>query len=210
MQRSFNDTVLYFHKNYISIENPNYSGHYNDHIIMHDCEHPIMKEHAKICTENGGDILEIGFGMGICSDYIQNHNIKTHTIIESHPQIADRAREWALDKTNVTIIEDTWQNAYNKNKLKTYDGIMFDPSEFEEAEKMFDGSEPIITKPGCILTYYNGLILSQIINKVCKLNENPKNLNIPGTKYYAFKFKQDTLFDKLHQGDIYWMSKKVF
>ena len=35
-----------------------------DYEIMMDWETPIMKEHAKIVTKNGGDILEIGFGMG--------------------------------------------------------------------------------------------------------------------------------------------------
>ena len=39
----------------------------NEKEIMMEWETPIMKEHAKIVTENSGDILEIGFGMGICS-----------------------------------------------------------------------------------------------------------------------------------------------
>ena len=37
--------------------------------------------------ENGGDILEIGFGGGVTADMIQNYNIKTHTIIERDPPI---------------------------------------------------------------------------------------------------------------------------
>ena len=50
--------------------------------IMMDWETNLMQEHAKIVTENGGNILEIGFGMGICSNFIQEANINTHTIIE--------------------------------------------------------------------------------------------------------------------------------
>tara|TARA_Y100000592_G_scaffold100993_1_gene184368 strand:- start:3177 stop:3809 length:633 start_codon:yes stop_codon:yes gene_type:complete len=208
-KNSFNNRFLFFHENYISIENPNYSGHYDNAIIMHDCEHPIMKEHAKICTKNGGDILEIGFGMGIVADYIQNYNINSHTIIESHFQIADKAREWALNKPNVTIIEDRWQNVYNEGKLKTYDGIMFDPSEFTGAEKMFNNPKYTITKPGCILTYYNGLTFDQIMQG-WKINENPENLKIPGTEYTPFNWKQNTIFHTLHQGEVYWIPKKIF
>ena len=33
-------------------------------IIMMDWEHPLMKRHAEAVCKNGGDILEIGFGMG--------------------------------------------------------------------------------------------------------------------------------------------------
>ena len=43
---------------------------------MMSWETPMMKKHAEVVTENGGDILEIGFGMGICSNFIQEHNIK--------------------------------------------------------------------------------------------------------------------------------------
>ena len=39
--------------------------------IMMDWETNLMQEHAKVATENGGDILEIGFGMGICANFIQ-------------------------------------------------------------------------------------------------------------------------------------------
>ena len=70
---------------------------------MMDWETPIMKEHAEIVTKNGGDILEIGFGMGICSNFIQQTNIKTHTIIEINDEIFNRLLEWAKDKPNVKI-----------------------------------------------------------------------------------------------------------
>ena len=41
--------------------------------VMMSWETPMMKKHAEVVTGNGGDILEIGLGMGICSDFIQNH-----------------------------------------------------------------------------------------------------------------------------------------
>ena len=208
-QKGYRDQVLYFHENFISQDNPNHSGKYNDIIIMHDCEHPIMEEHAKIATENGGDILEVGFGMGISAGYIQSSSINSHTIIENHPIIADRAREWALDKPNVKIIEGNWQNIYENGELDKYDGIFLDPNDIQGSEKMFIKPKYKITKPGCILTFFNGINRTDV-RLGYKLNENPEVLKIPGTKFYPVNFKQDTLFFGLHQGDIYWMSKKIF
>ena len=64
--------------------------------VMMDWETPLMKKHAKIVTENGGDILEIGFGMGICSNFIQQYNIKSHTIIEINDQVFDKLLDFFI------------------------------------------------------------------------------------------------------------------
>ena len=88
--------------------------------IMMDWETPIMKEHAKVVTENGGDILEIGFGMGICSNFIQQANINSHTIIEINDEIFEKLLEWAKDKPNVIPIKGDW---FNSIPDKKYNGI---------------------------------------------------------------------------------------
>jgi len=56
-------------------------------IVMDKVETPLMKRFAEIVTQNGGDILEVGFGMGISPDFIYNSNIKSYTCIEIHPKI---------------------------------------------------------------------------------------------------------------------------
>ena len=76
--------------------------------VMMSWEDDIMKASANYICENGGDILEIGFGMGMAANYIQANNINSHTIIEIHPQVIERAKSWAEDKPNVTIIENDW------------------------------------------------------------------------------------------------------
>ena len=43
---------------------------------MMDWEDPLMSASAAYICEGGGDILEIGFGMGISAGYIQSHTIK--------------------------------------------------------------------------------------------------------------------------------------
>ena len=46
---------------------------------MMDWEDGLMKKHADYVCSNGGDILEIGFGMGISANYIQQNNPASHT-----------------------------------------------------------------------------------------------------------------------------------
>ena len=78
---------------------------------MHEWEDDMMKKHAEIVCENGGDILEVGFGMGISADYIQKQDIKSHTIIENDEVVYEKLIEWAKDKPNVEIIFGDWQNS---------------------------------------------------------------------------------------------------
>jgi hypothetical protein len=92
--------------------------------VMMDWEDTIMSASAAYVCENRGDILEIGFGMGISATYIQSHTINSHTIIENHPDIITKAQAWAADKSNVTIIEGSWFDI--KDTLSTYDGLFYD------------------------------------------------------------------------------------
>ena len=92
--------------------------------VMMDWEDTIMSASAAYVCEGGGDILEIGFGMGISATYIQSHTINSHTIIENHPDIITKAQAWAADKSNVTIIEGSWFDI--KDTLSTYDGLFYD------------------------------------------------------------------------------------
>ena len=92
--------------------------------VMMSWEDSLMSASAAYVTENGGDILEIGFGMGIASNYIQSHNINSHTIVENHPQILEKLQTWANDKSNVVIISQSWADV--TGSLSTYDGVFYD------------------------------------------------------------------------------------
>lgn len=97
-------------------------------IVMHVDERIIQKEKklAEIVTQNGGDILEIGFGLHISSDFIQSKsNITSHTIIEIHPVIYRSAIEWGKNKKNVNILLGDWMELVPLNNLK-FDGIIHD------------------------------------------------------------------------------------
>ena len=121
--------------------------------IMMDWETPIMERSAEFVCENGGDILEIGFRMGIASDFIQSHNPASHTIIELHPQIAEKAREWADGKSNVEILEGDWLEILPT--LNKFDGIFYDTFGFaghwHKVAEMIEGH----TNENCRVTFWN-------------------------------------------------------
>ena len=127
--------------------------------IMMSWETPIMKEHAKIVTENGGDILEIGFGMGICSNFIQKANINTHTIIEINDQIFKRLLKWAKDKPNVIPVKGNWYD--DIPTTRKYDAIFYDGFGDMINKRFFASRIMQHCKVGTIITWYNNFLEKQ-------------------------------------------------
>ena len=161
--------------------------------VMMDWEDDIMKASANYVCENGGDILEIGFGMGISADYIQANSITSHTIIENHPQIIEKAKEWALGKTNVTIIEGDWYAV--KDTLSTYDGVFYDTWADEDTSH-FTTVLPSLVKPGAKTTWWN----------------NYTDLNdvffVEGTVYYSISVNPPS--NIYFNSNIYYLPKKQY
>ena len=117
---AFKDTILTFEDDKITIV-PDF---YFDSVeVMMSWEAPIMEKSAEYICQSKGDKLEIGFGMGICSDYIQAQGVNSHTIVEIHPQIIEKLHTWANDKDNVIIVEGDW---HDSDELGVYDGILLD------------------------------------------------------------------------------------
>ena len=139
---AFKDDILTF-------EDTQIINQHDDEIMM-SWEAPIMEKCAEYICQSKGDILEIGFGMGICSDYIQSQNVNSHTIVEIHPQIIEKLNTWASDKSNVTIVEGDW----NSVSLSTYDGIFLDTY----GDKNLDSFKSFAIskgKAGAKVTYWN-------------------------------------------------------
>ena len=141
---------LTFHSDKITTKMEEFGD--EDVIIMMDWEHPTMSASAAYITENGGDILEIGFGMGISANYIQSHSISSHTIIEPHPQMVEKAVEWSSGKSNVTIISQSWADV--TGSLGTYDGIFYDTS-YDDKHNLFSSSLSELTKTGTKFSVFN-------------------------------------------------------
>ena len=152
--------------------------------VMHKWEHPIMKAKADFICQNGGDIIEFGFGMGISANYIQKHNIKSHTICEINPQILETLHIWAQDKPNVIILEGDWYD--NIDKMGKYDGILFD-THMDTHASYLPQLLPNICNNGCLLTWWNNL--SNEYNEFKLENTSFKILNVNPPKNSYFNHK---------------------
>ena len=138
----FKDTILTFEDDKIVTD--------DGKTIMMDWETPIMEKSAEYICQSKGDILEIGFGMGICSDFIQAQGVNSHTIVEIHPQVIEKLKAWAEDKDNVIIVEGDWISV----ELGTYDGIFIDTYGGENWDK-FKEFALSKAKSGAKVTYWN-------------------------------------------------------
>ena len=122
--------------------------------VMMEWERPIMERSAEIVCHNHGDVLNVGFGMAIIDSAIQAQGVAAHTIIEAHPQVIEKARHWAEDKHNVTIVPSTWQAAVGD--LPTFDGIYFDtlmPPMIPFLERV-----PALLKPNGLFLYFQYMV----------------------------------------------------
>ena len=161
--------------------------------VMMNWEDSIMKASADYVCENGGDILEIGFGMGIAADYIQANNINSHTIIENHPQVIEKLKLWAADKPNVTIVEGDWYDV--KDSLSTYDGIFYDTWGDDNVNN-FTTILPTLIKSGGKTTWWNNFTDSDDV------------FFISGTTYEAISVNPvDNIY---FNSNTYYLPKKQF
>lgn len=124
--------------------------------VMHRWETPIMNRMAEFICESKGDIIEFGFGMGIAATAIQSYNVKSHTICEINPGVLKNLHEWAKTRPNVIILGGDWYN--NIDKMKTYDGILFD-TYYDGNTYKFHETHAKIANKGCKSTWWNNVEL---------------------------------------------------
>lgn len=127
--------------------------------VMHEWETPLMKKSAEFVCQNGGHILEIGFGMGIASNFIQQQDIESHTICEVHPQILPRLKKWAHDKPNVRVLGGDWYNNLMVwkdfiDQSRTYDGILYDAHQ-DPHHKYVRDMIKALANDKCHVTWWN-------------------------------------------------------
>lgn len=106
----------------------------NDQQVMQDWQHPLMKKMAEIAAESHGDVLEIGFGMGISASYIMERGVKSYTVVECNEQVVDYFQQWRkrYPGENITLIQGKWQDV--TDRLGQYDSIFFDTYPLDEEE----------------------------------------------------------------------------
>lgn len=132
--------------------------------VMMDWEDPIMKRSAELlseCNEQGGVVLNIGFGMGIIDEYLETYKPKKHYISEAHPKVLEKMRAdgW-YDKENVVVLEGRWQETVPKllDEGVYLDGIYYDTfsEHYQDLVDLFDSVVGLLS-PGGVFSYFNGL-----------------------------------------------------
>lgn len=117
--------------------------------VMMDWEDPIMAAHAQYVAENGGNILEIGYGLGISANYIQSYRPKSHTIVEIHPEIASQARSWSKSGEGITVLEGDWFKLTKEIQANApYDGIFYDAYGDENTGRLVEFCMSLLNKGG--------------------------------------------------------------
>ena len=168
---TFEDDKIYYYDNDFRLNRE----------VMMEWEHTIMSASAAYVTQNGGDILEIGFGMGISAGYIQSHSINSHTIIENHPDIISRAQAWASGKSNVTIVTGSWYEV--KDNLPTYDGLFYDTFGDDDMQ-YFSSSLSSLVKSGGVTTWWNILPEENNYYNIPNVTYDQYSVNPPSNSYF--------------------------
>jgi guanidinoacetate N-methyltransferase len=129
---------------------------------MQSWERPIMAAMAREVTNArvNGDVLEIGFGMGICASEIAKRGCNSYTVIEAHPKIAAAARAWGHEQPfPVRVCEGLWQQVID-GVGQRFDGIVFDTFPLNASERgrnhfPFIPKAPALLRPGGVLTLFS-------------------------------------------------------
>lgn len=138
--------------------------------VMQDWERPYMEAMANVVTETHGDVLEIGFGMGISASYIQALGVRSYTVIECNDDVMQRFEQWRARYVgrDIRLVPGKWQDVIDS--LGSFDGIFFDtyPLSEEEFEQYvirdatfgqhFFAAAARHLRAGGILTYYSNEI----------------------------------------------------
>jgi spermidine synthase len=108
-------------------------------MVMGDWETSYMKATIEACNITNKDhVLEIGFGLGISANFIQQHKPASHTIIECDQTVIDtKLKEFQKTHDNVIILEGTWQSViFKKEFKKKYNVIYFDDYPFSNTNSI--------------------------------------------------------------------------
>ena len=138
--------------------------------VMQEWERPLMKAMAEVTAGTHGDVLEIGFGMGISATYIQECGVRSHTIVECNADVAQVFSAWKRQypEQDIRLIAGKWQDV--TDQLGNYDGVFFDAYPLSEedfiehvindvtfAEHFFSAASKCL-RPGGVFTYYSNEI----------------------------------------------------
>jgi len=96
-----------------------------DEEIMEDWQRPLMKAMARIVAAEHGDVLEVGFGRGVSSTFLQELGVRSHTILECNDSVIERCHGWrdSYPRADIRLVPGLWQDTIDG--LGTFDAIFF-------------------------------------------------------------------------------------
>jgi len=117
------------------------------HQVMQEWEAPLMKAMVERTAATHGDVLEIGFGMGISASYFQELGVRSHTIVEVNEGVIAEFERWraGYPDRDIRLIRGLWQDTVNQ--LGEYDGVLYDPYPTSDDEGDFPGGSSINEDP---------------------------------------------------------------
>ena len=136
----------------------------NDDGVMMAWETPLMKAHAEQICATCGDVMNVGFGMGIIDGFIQELAPRSHTIIEAHPGVLSRMKEdgW-MEKPGVRVCAGRGRTLLPPSSRGALDGIFFDTyGEYDSDMADFHRALPQLLKPGGVYSFFNGMCLFNV------------------------------------------------
>ena len=131
--------------------------------VMMAWETEIMKRSTEILQPSPGlRVLNIGHGMAIIDNFIQEKSPSSHHIVEAHPDVlANMRKEGWFDKSGVTVHEGKWQDVLPKllEDNTIFDAIYFDTfaESYSNFREFFSENVIGLLDPGGIWGFFNGL-----------------------------------------------------
>lgn len=124
-------------------------------VIMDKGSKGLTELYSIIVSQNKGDILDVGFGMGFSANKLYE-NCNSYTCIEINYEIYRKALEWSKDKSNVKIYFGDWINIVKEMQLRDFkfDGIFMDTYD-DPNHDYFEDHAKLIANEGCILSMFN-------------------------------------------------------
>ena len=147
------------------------------HPVMQTWETPYMLRLADIAAGGGGTILEVGFGLGISSRFVQYCRPTKHVIIEANAEVFDALEAFAASALcPVEPIHGFWQDVLPTLADASFDGVLFDTYPLAEDEVHqnhypFFAHAHRVLKPGGVFTYYSDEIDEISPEHMVRLNE---------------------------------------
>ncbi len=102
--------------------------------VMQAWERPLMRRLAQGAARSHGDVLEVGFGMGISATFLQEEGVRSYTIAECNDEVISFFGKWRAQypDQDIRLLRGRWQEVVDQ--MGEYDGILFDTYPLSQEE----------------------------------------------------------------------------